>query len=131
MRLYIKVLAACLFALLGVLWGAWWAPFFVGAAFGLIIKCRIKNRLSGAIQVTAGATHGLHAAVRALLDPGDELLLCAPYWPLIRGIATNAGAVPVVLTILVGALLGLTGAWLGSAVASVVAPRASVDGTAR
>ena len=31
----------------------------------------------------------------------------------------------------VGTLLGLTGAWLGSAISAVVAPRASVDGTAR
>ncbi len=65
----------------------------------LVEKCRRRNGLGwverAALQVTAGATHALHAAVRALLDPGDELLVCAPHWPLIRGIATNAGAVPV------------------------------------
>lgn len=65
----------------------------------LVDKCRTKNGLGWvdrtAIQVTSGATLGLHAAVRALLDPGDELLVLAPYWPLIHGMATSAGAIPV------------------------------------
>jgi aspartate/methionine/tyrosine aminotransferase len=65
----------------------------------LVDKCRRRNGLGwvdrSAVQVTAGATLALHAAVRVLLDPGDELLLLAPYWPIIHGIATAAGAVPV------------------------------------
>ncbi len=65
----------------------------------LVDKCRQKNGLHwvdrSCLQVTAGATLALHAAVRALLDPGDELAICAPYWPLIRGIATDAGALPI------------------------------------
>jgi hypothetical protein len=39
----------------------------------------------------------------------------------------HAGAVPVVLTSVVGLLLGLTGAWFASAVWAVVAPLARVD----
>ncbi len=33
------------------------------------------------VVVTAGATHGLGLALRALLAPGDEILLLAPYGP--------------------------------------------------
>lgn len=47
------------------------------------------------ILVTAGATGGLSSAVGALVQPGDEVLLLAPYWPLIRGIVQTRGAVPV------------------------------------
>ena len=37
------------------------------------------------VVVTAGATAGLAAAVSALVAPGEEVLLAAPYWPLIAG----------------------------------------------
>lgn len=47
------------------------------------------------IQVTPGGTSGLDLACRALLAPGDEVLLLAPYWPLIRGIISACGAVAV------------------------------------
>jgi aspartate/methionine/tyrosine aminotransferase len=47
------------------------------------------------LQITIGATHALWCAARAVLGPGDEVLLLAPYWPLIRGIATLTGATPV------------------------------------
>ncbi len=46
----------------------------------------------------------------------------------IMGFAHQA-AVPVVPTLLVGTLLGLTGAWLGSAARGVVARSARVDAT--
>ncbi|MCB9592464.1 MAG: pyridoxal phosphate-dependent aminotransferase [Sandaracinaceae bacterium] len=44
------------------------------------------------IQVTSGATAGLSVVIEALLDPGDEVLLPAPFWPLIRGIINKRGA---------------------------------------
>jgi aspartate/methionine/tyrosine aminotransferase len=47
------------------------------------------------LAVTVGGTGALSAAVRTLLDPGDEVLLPSPHWPLIRGILTTAGVVPV------------------------------------
>jgi len=49
----------------------------------------------GNILVTAGCTGALAATVGAILDPGDEVLLASPYWPLIRGIIQSRGAVPV------------------------------------
>ncbi len=47
------------------------------------------------ILVTAGATGGLGAVAGATLDPGDEVLVLAPYWPLIAGIVRTARGVPV------------------------------------
>ena len=38
------------------------------------------------VLVTAGATGGLSAVVGAIVQPGDEVLVLAPYWPLITGI---------------------------------------------
>jgi aspartate/methionine/tyrosine aminotransferase len=62
-------------------------------------KLRRRNGFGWAteahLQVTVGATAALAAAARALLDPGDEIICPTPHWPLIRGIVTNAGAVPV------------------------------------
>lgn len=49
------------------------------------------------IQVTSGATSGLDIACRSLLAPGDEVIVLAPFWPLVRGIVSAAGAVPVEL----------------------------------
>ena len=47
------------------------------------------------VVVTAGATAGLAAAVGALVSPGEEVLLVAPYWPLIAGSIRAFGARPV------------------------------------
>lgn len=47
------------------------------------------------IQVMSGATAGLGVVCAALLSPGDEVLLPSPFWPLIRGIISGRGAVPV------------------------------------
>jgi aspartate/methionine/tyrosine aminotransferase len=47
------------------------------------------------LLVTSGCTGALAATVGAILDPGDEVLLGSPYWPLIRGIVQSRGAVPV------------------------------------
>ncbi|HEY7726635.1 MAG TPA: pyridoxal phosphate-dependent aminotransferase [Anaeromyxobacteraceae bacterium] len=43
------------------------------------------------LQVMPGATTGLAVVLSALLEPGDELLLPSPFWPLIRGIAAARG----------------------------------------
>jgi N-succinyldiaminopimelate aminotransferase len=61
-------------------------------------KLREKNRLAverDQVLVTAGATSGLACAVAALCDPGEEVLICAPFWPLIRGIVRAQHATPV------------------------------------
>ena len=47
------------------------------------------------ILVAAGATGALGAVCGAVLEPGEEVLLLAPYWPLISGIVQAARGVPV------------------------------------
>ena len=45
--------------------------------------------------VASGATHAVYCGLRAVLDPGDEVLVLAPYWPLSVGVVRAAGGVPV------------------------------------
>ena len=52
------------------------------------------------ILVTAGATSGLHCVLSVLLDPGDEVLVLAPHWPLIVGITRACRGVPVLVDVL-------------------------------
>jgi aspartate/methionine/tyrosine aminotransferase len=47
------------------------------------------------VLVSCGATHAIFCAARAILDPGDEVLVAAPYWPLSVGVLRAAGAVPI------------------------------------
>ena len=47
------------------------------------------------VLVTGGATLGLGAVVGAVVEPGEEVLITAPYWPLIAGIVRTFHGVPV------------------------------------
>jgi aspartate/methionine/tyrosine aminotransferase len=42
-----------------------------------------------------GATHALFCAARTLFEPGDDVLLASPYWPLAHGVLVAAGARPI------------------------------------
>ncbi|MCP4039782.1 MAG: pyridoxal phosphate-dependent aminotransferase [bacterium] len=64
----------------------------------LVEKVRHRNQLPCEREntlVCAGATGALACAVGALIRPGDEVLILAPFWPLIRGIVQAFGGVPV------------------------------------
>lgn len=50
---------------------------------------------SANIHVTQGGSGAIATFVRTMIAPGDEVLLMAPYWPLVSGIVLSAGAVPV------------------------------------
>jgi N-succinyldiaminopimelate aminotransferase len=52
------------------------------------------------ILVAAGATGSLDAVCGAILDPGDEVLVLAPFWPLIDGIVRNHRGRPVAVPFL-------------------------------
>jgi len=54
------------------------------------------------VLVTAGATGGLGAVVGAIVAPGDEVLILAPYWPLIAGIVHSFHGRPVAVPMLAG-----------------------------
>lgn len=47
------------------------------------------------VLIAAGATGALGAVLGALLAPGDEVLILAPYWPLIEGIVRSFHGRPV------------------------------------
>ena len=111
-RFLIVAAGAAAVALMGVLLGAWWAPFVAGVAAGVFVP---RARWA----VPAGAVAGLVSWVIPLeyaqLQYGlgrTALSLAA-----IMGF-TGAATIPVALTLLVGTLLGFSGAWLGSAARS-------------
>ena len=58
-------------------------------------RSRVPTRRDN-VLVTAGATGALGAVLGAILEPGDEVLVLAPYWPLITGIVRCYHAQPVV-----------------------------------
>lgn len=49
------------------------------------------------IVVASGAKHALYAALHALLDPGDEVIVPAPYWVTYCEMVRMIGGVPVVV----------------------------------
>ncbi|HEY1555550.1 MAG TPA: pyridoxal phosphate-dependent aminotransferase [Kofleriaceae bacterium] len=75
------------------------------------------------VQLAVGATHALACAVQALCDPGDELVLVTPHWPLIRGIALAHGVVPIEVP-----LAGVAGAITARTAAIYVATPNNPDG---
>lgn len=54
----------------------------------------IKLGVEG-LQVTCGATQALAAVAQACLNPGDQVIVLCPHWPLIRGIVSTVGGVVV------------------------------------
>lgn len=51
----------------------------------------------GSIVCTVGAKHALYNAMQVLIDPGDEVILFAPYWMTYADQVKLAGGVPVVV----------------------------------
>jgi aspartate/methionine/tyrosine aminotransferase len=47
------------------------------------------------VMITNGGVHGLYLLARALLEPGDEVIVPDPIWPSVRSIVAAADAVPV------------------------------------
>lgn len=72
--------------------------------------------------VGAGGTHALHCVSRVLFDPGDEVILLAPYWPLAPGIFEGQGARPVEVVVDLGAR-SLEGDVLRERLLAAVGPR--------
>jgi hypothetical protein len=120
-RLYVSILLAALAALAGVLLGFWWAPFAAGLALGAVDpRARLTVPVGAGIGLLAWAIPLAVAHGRYGLGPAARSLAA------IMGFDHQA-AVPVVLTLVVGTLLGVTGAWLASAARAVVARGARAD----
>ncbi len=47
------------------------------------------------VHVTVGGTGAIAAALQTWLAPGDEVLILAPFWPLVRGMVAANGGIPV------------------------------------
>ena len=52
----------------------------------------------GQVVVSSGAKHLVYLALRAMVNPGDEVILPAPYWVSYIELIKMVGGVPVVLT---------------------------------
>ena len=68
------------------------------------------------ITVASGAKHNVFIALVALLNPGDEVILPAPYWVSYYEMIQMAGGVPVVVTAEESAGFKLTAAQLEAAI---------------
>ena len=123
MRLYTGVLLAMLVALAAVLLGLWWAPFPVALALG-VAAGRAR------VALVAGAATGLLSWLVPLAVAHERYGLgqTATSLAAIMGF-DHVSQLPVVLTLVVATLLGLTGGWLGAAARQLVAPTARVDAT--
>jgi hypothetical protein len=97
--------------------GAWWAPFIAGFVLGAMVgRGRVTIPLGAALGLVAWGTPLLADHERYGLGPAASSLAA------IMGFGHQA-LIPIVLTLSVGTLLGLTGAWLGSAVRGLAIER--------
>jgi len=103
------VVAVVVLAALGVDFGIWWAPFIAGAVIGIT-----DPRARIAIPTGAGLGLLMWGYPLAVIHYKVGLGPTAQSLAAIMGFG-HQGAIPVVLTCVVGLLLGLCGAWLGSA----------------
>jgi len=114
--LVIGLVAGTAISLIGLLAGMWWLTFVAGLLIGLALA-------RARVAVPAGALAGLLGWALPLL--ADQVRYgigpAAASLAAIMGF-TGQSAIPLVLTCVVGLLLGLTGAWLGTAVRGVAAP---------
>jgi aspartate aminotransferase len=66
----------------------------------IVAKLKRENHLDYAeneIVVSCGGKHSFYNLAQALLDPGDEVIIPAPYWVSYPPMVSLAGGVPVVL----------------------------------
>jgi len=53
---------------------------------------------AGQIVVASGAKHNVYVALQSLMNPGDEVILPAPYWVTYEEAIKMAGGVPVIIS---------------------------------
>jgi aspartate aminotransferase/aminotransferase len=71
---------------------------FLSLREALCRKLEVRNGIRAnpnEVVVTAGSTSGLAVLIRALCDPGDEVLIPDPGWPNYMMMCTGARAIPV------------------------------------
>jgi hypothetical protein len=108
----ISLLIVVALTVLALLAGAWWAPFVAGLVIGALTgRARVAIPVGAVIGLLAWGAPLVYDQVQYGLGTAASSLAA------IMGFG-HQGAIPVVLTLLVGTLLGLSGAWLGSAARS-------------
>lgn len=118
MRLYTTILVAGLVSLALVLLGFWWAPFAVGLVVGAVAP-------RPWVALPAGAGVGLLSWLIPLGVAHSRYGLGPTAGALAAIMGFDGKApLPVVLTLVVATLLGLAGAWLGSAARGLTAAAA-------
>ena len=68
------------------------------------------------VVISCGAKHALHNVFTALLDPGDEVIIPAPYWVSYEALVELTGATPVIVQTTQASDFKLTTAALRAAV---------------
>ena len=103
-------------SLAGVLVGAWWLTFPAGLLVGAAIpRARAAIPAGGLAGLLGWALPLVIGEIQVGLGPAASSLAAAMGF-------THQAAVPVILTCVVGLLLGLTGAWFASAARSLAVP---------
>ena len=114
--LVIVLLAGVAISLVGLLLGMWWLTFPTGLLIGVAIAPARLAVPTGALAGLLGWMLPLAAdQARYGIGPAASSLAA------IMGF-TGQAAIPVILTCLVGLMLGLTGAWLASAARLLLMP---------
>lgn len=72
--------------------------------------------LPSQVVVTSGAKHCVYIALRALVDPGDEVILPAPFWVSYLELIKMVGGIPVVVTAQESAGFKMTAEQLAAAI---------------
>ena len=67
------------------------------AADRLFTDCGVKYTAKQ-IVIASGAKHSVFIALQSLLNPGDEVILPAPYWVTYNEAIKMAGAIPVIVS---------------------------------
>ena len=67
------------------------------AADRLLADCGVSYS-ADQIVVASGAKHSIYIALQAILNPGDEVIVPAPYWVTFTESIRMAGGVPVVIS---------------------------------
>jgi hypothetical protein len=106
-------------AALGVDFGIWWTPFLAGAVIGIV-----EPRARIAVPIGAGIGLLMWGYPLSVIQLKVGLVPTAQSLAAIMGFG-HQGLIPVLLTCVVGLLLGLCGAWLGSAVRTLIQPAIS------
>lgn len=77
--------------------------------------CGVEYKPSQVV-VSSGAKHCVYVALRALVNPGDEVILPAPFWVSYLELIKMVGGIPVVVTAEESASFKMTAAQLEAAI---------------